>query len=154
VNPLPPKWPGIVMILAGLLGLVFMVNPKAAGVALIVVILAACLLCALGALSALIAAERADRAMGVTSEEVERSAREYADVLRERLRMEEAEVSAAAVILDDFPARGSATEHKPMGGDQGLSQDTATPGANFQPAATSATTARDRKGAPHRSLPE
>ena len=151
--PLPPRWPGIVMILAGLLGLVFMVNPQAAGVALLIVILAACLLCALGALSALIAAERADRAMGVTSEEVERSVREYADVLRERLRMEEAEISAASVI-QGFPARGSATEHKPMGGDQGLSQDTATPGANFQPAATSATTARDRKGAPHRSLPE
>ena len=141
------------MIMAGVLGLTFMVEPKAAGIALIVVVLAACLLCALGALSALIAAERADRAMGVTSEEVERSAREYADVLRERLRMEEAEVSAASVI-QGFPARGSATEHKPMGGDQGSASDKATPGANFQPAATIATTARDRKGAPHRSLPE
>ena len=152
--PLPPRWPGIVMILAGLLGLVFMVNPQAAGVALLIVILAACLLCALGALSALIAAERADRAMGVTSEEVERSVREYADVLRERLRMEEAEISAASVI-QGFPARGSDTKPQHKGGDQGSASDAmSSPGANFQPAATSATTARDRKGAPHRSLPE
>lgn len=136
------------MILAGLLGLVFMVNPQAAGVALLIVILAACLLCAIGALSALIAAERADKAMGVTTEEVERSAREYADVLRERLRMEEAEVSAA-VILDDFPARGSATEHKPMGGDQGSASDKATPGANFQPSANNRATDQDRKTQPN-----
>lgn len=142
------------MILAGLLGLVFMVNPQAAGVALLIVILAACLLCALGALSALIAAERADRAMGVTSEEVERSAREYADVLRERLRMEEAEISAASVI-QGFPARGSDTKPQHKGGDQGSASDAmSSPGANFQPSENHRATDQDRKGAPHRSLPE
>lgn len=148
---LPANWIGPAMITAGVFGLTFIVHPKAASIALAIVI---AWLLVMAVLSALWAAKQADDALGRSEEELRQSAREYADMLRERLRSDEAEVSAAAVIADDsFPARGSATAQKPMGGDRD-SADTATPGANFQPAANnSATTARDRKGAPHRSLP-
>lgn len=126
IGPLPPRWPGAVMIAAGSLGLIFTVNPRAAGIALIVVVCAACLFAALGAWAACMAAERADKKMGVTEEAARESARRYADELRAQYSMTE---NAAEIAARHFPARGSATEPQYKGGDQGLSCDTATPGA-------------------------
>lgn len=124
MKPLPPKWIGPILVLSGFLGLIFTVSPRAAGIALIVVVLAFCLLSAFGAL---VAANRADDALA--KYQAEAGASEYARQCMERIRRDEAEVAAAAVIGDDFPARGSATELQHRGGDQGSASDTATPGA-------------------------
>ena len=88
LEPLPPRWPGIAMTLAGILGLVFMVSQRAAVIALVVVVCAFCLLMALGALAAVIAAGQADNRM--TEEEVSARGRALANKLREQIRYDEA----------------------------------------------------------------
>jgi FlaA1/EpsC-like NDP-sugar epimerase len=96
------------MILAGTLGLIFMVHPRAAGIALVVVVCAVCLLSAMGALGALMAAARADRLMdeAEAKRSADAGASEYAKQCIDRIRREESEVSASAVIADDdYPAR-------------------------------------------------
>lgn len=99
LEPLPPRWPGVALILAGSLGLCFVVSPRAAGIALIVVVCAFCLFMALGAWAAVITAGHADNRM--TEEEVSARGKALADKLRERIRFDEAESSASAVIGDD-----------------------------------------------------
>jgi len=89
------------MILAVTLGLVFTCNPRAAGIALVVVVCAACLM---AAFCALVAASRADDALA--KYEAERGASEYARQCMDRIRRDEADVTASAVIADDdYPAR-------------------------------------------------
>ena len=83
-----------------MIGMVAAVDLRAGMVALVFVAVLASLIGALAAFAACAASGRADRKMGATEDEVRESARRYADECMRKIREDEAERSAAAVVGD------------------------------------------------------